>query len=92
MSQNENDKHVETEQMAVFILTSMEGTLSLSRFYKDKRFLDMVIIQIKAIFSNSFVYIFLKIRDRLVSYAEFRKKRYVGSANSGILMFYRILA
>jgi TetR/AcrR family transcriptional regulator, transcriptional repressor for nem operon len=49
ISQNEIDKHVDSEQMAVFILTSMEGALALSRLYKDKRYLDMVIIQIKAI-------------------------------------------
>ncbi|MCM3676551.1 TetR/AcrR family transcriptional regulator [Peribacillus simplex] len=48
-SQNEIDKHIDSEQMAVFILSSMEGALVLSRLYKDKRYLDMVIMQIKAI-------------------------------------------
>ncbi|MDQ0971108.1 TetR/AcrR family transcriptional repressor of nem operon [Neobacillus niacini] len=47
MSQNEIDKHIDSEQMAVFILSSLEGALALSRLYKDKQFLEMVIMQIK---------------------------------------------
>ncbi|TDL75706.1 TetR/AcrR family transcriptional regulator [Rhodococcus qingshengii] len=46
-SQNEIDKHIDSEQMAVFILSSLEGALALSRLYKDKQFLEMVIMQIK---------------------------------------------
>ncbi|MDQ0971119.1 TetR/AcrR family transcriptional repressor of nem operon [Neobacillus niacini] len=48
-SQNEIDKHVDSEQMAVLILSSLEGALALSRLYKDKRYLDMVIMQVNAI-------------------------------------------
>jgi TetR/AcrR family transcriptional regulator, transcriptional repressor for nem operon len=47
-SQNEIDTHIDSEQMAVLILSSLEGALALSRLYKDKRYLDMVIMQIKA--------------------------------------------
>jgi TetR/AcrR family transcriptional regulator, transcriptional repressor for nem operon len=47
-SQNEIDEHVDSEQMAVFILSSFEGALALSRLYKDKRYLDMIIMQINA--------------------------------------------
>ncbi|MDR4928465.1 MULTISPECIES: TetR family transcriptional regulator C-terminal domain-containing protein [Peribacillus] len=47
--QNEINMNVDSEQMTVFILSSMEGALALSRFYKDKRYLDMVIMQINAI-------------------------------------------
>jgi TetR/AcrR family transcriptional regulator, transcriptional repressor for nem operon len=47
--QNEINMNVDSEQMAVFILSSMEGALALSRLYKDKRYLDMVIMQINAI-------------------------------------------
>jgi TetR/AcrR family transcriptional regulator, transcriptional repressor for nem operon len=47
-SQNEIDKHVDSVHMAVFILSSFEGALALSRLYKDKRYLDMVITQINA--------------------------------------------
>jgi TetR/AcrR family transcriptional regulator, transcriptional repressor for nem operon len=47
-SQNEIDTHVDSEQMAVLILSSLEGALALSRLYKDKRYLDMVIMQITA--------------------------------------------
>ncbi|MBY0147502.1 TetR/AcrR family transcriptional regulator [Neobacillus niacini] len=47
-SQNEIGKHVDSEHMAVFILSSFEGALALSRLYKDKRYLDMVIMQINA--------------------------------------------
>jgi TetR/AcrR family transcriptional regulator, transcriptional repressor for nem operon len=47
--QNEIDKQVDSEQMAVFILSSMEGALALSRLYKDKRYLDMAIMQVNAI-------------------------------------------
>ncbi|MEH7095038.1 TetR/AcrR family transcriptional regulator [Neobacillus vireti] len=48
-NKNEIDEHVDSEQMAVFILSSMEGALALSRLYKDKRYLDMVIVQIKSL-------------------------------------------
>ena len=47
-SQNEIDRHVDSEHMAVLILSSFEGALALSRLYKDKRYLDMVIMQINA--------------------------------------------
>ncbi|MBT2737973.1 hypothetical protein J7E66_25155 [Bacillus sp. ISL-7] len=47
--QNEINMNVDSEQMTVFILSSMEGALALSRLYKDKRYLDMVIMQINAI-------------------------------------------
>jgi TetR/AcrR family transcriptional regulator, transcriptional repressor for nem operon len=47
-SQNEIDEHVDSEHMAVFILSSFEGALALSRLYKDKRYLDMVMMQINA--------------------------------------------
>ncbi|MGP7819376.1 hypothetical protein ACTXGU_19845 [Niallia sp. 01092] len=47
--QNEINMNVDSEQMTVFILSSMEGALALSRLYKDKRYLNMVIMQINAI-------------------------------------------
>lgn len=47
-SRNEIDIQADSEQLAVFILSSMEGALALSRLYKDKRYLDMVIMQITA--------------------------------------------
>jgi TetR/AcrR family transcriptional regulator, transcriptional repressor for nem operon len=47
-SQNEIDRHVDSEHMAVLILSSFEGALALSRLYKDSRYLDMVIMQINA--------------------------------------------
>lgn len=47
-SQDEIDKHMDSEEMAVFILSSLEGALALSRLYKDKRYLDMVTKQINA--------------------------------------------
>jgi TetR/AcrR family transcriptional regulator, transcriptional repressor for nem operon len=47
-SQNEIDKYIDSEQMAVLILSSLEGSLALSRLYKDKRYLDMVTMQINA--------------------------------------------
>jgi TetR/AcrR family transcriptional regulator, transcriptional repressor for nem operon len=42
----EIDNHVDAEKMAVFILSSMEGSLVFSRLYKDKRYLEMVLDQI----------------------------------------------
>lgn len=47
-SQDEIDKHMDSEEMAVFILSSLEGALALSRLYKDKRYLDMITKQINA--------------------------------------------
>ncbi|TDL75696.1 TetR/AcrR family transcriptional regulator [Rhodococcus qingshengii] len=47
--QNEIKMNVDSEQMAVFIISSLEGALALSRLYKDKRYLDMAIMQATAI-------------------------------------------
>ncbi|MGJ7913112.1 TetR/AcrR family transcriptional regulator [Neobacillus sp. LXY-1] len=47
-SQHDIDEQIDSEQMAVFILSSLEGALAISRIYKDQRYLDMVIGQIKA--------------------------------------------
>ncbi|MEH7109606.1 TetR/AcrR family transcriptional regulator [Bacillus sp. JJ1764] len=47
-SQHEMDEQIDSEQMAVFILSSLEGALAISRIYKDQRYLDMVTGQIKA--------------------------------------------
>lgn len=48
-NQNEINKEVDTEQMAVIILSSFEGALALSRLFQDKIYLEMVIKQIKSI-------------------------------------------
>jgi TetR/AcrR family transcriptional repressor of nem operon len=47
-NQNEINNAVDAEQMAVFILSSLEGALALSRLYKDEGYLEMIILQIKA--------------------------------------------
>ncbi|MBT2697512.1 TetR/AcrR family transcriptional regulator [Bacillus sp. ISL-40] len=47
-NQNEINKAVDSDQMAVFILSSLEGALALSRLYKDDEYLEMVILQIKS--------------------------------------------
>ncbi|MEH7076527.1 TetR/AcrR family transcriptional regulator [Neobacillus drentensis] len=47
-TQNEIDKQVNSEEVAVLILSSLEGALALSRLNKDKKYLDLVIKQIKA--------------------------------------------
>ncbi|MFP5112556.1 TetR/AcrR family transcriptional regulator [Bacillaceae bacterium C204] len=48
-NQNEINKEVDTEQMAVIILSSIEGALALSRLFQDKIYLELVIKQIKSI-------------------------------------------
>ncbi|QIZ06596.1 TetR/AcrR family transcriptional regulator [Priestia megaterium] len=47
-NQNEINNAVDADQMAVFILSSLEGALALSRLYKDEGYLEMIILQIKA--------------------------------------------
>ncbi|MEH6939122.1 TetR/AcrR family transcriptional regulator [Bacillus sp. JJ664] len=44
---NEIKKDIQPNEMAVFIISSMEGSLALSRLNKDKKYLDMVILQLK---------------------------------------------
>lgn len=45
--QNEIKVDINPEEMSVFILSSLEGSLALSRLNKDKKYLDMVILQLK---------------------------------------------
>lgn len=45
-SKKEIKSEIESEQMAVFILSSIEGALALTRLYKDTKYLDMVDKQI----------------------------------------------
>jgi len=47
-NQNEINNAVDADQMAVFILSSLEGALALSRLYKEEGYLEMIILQIKA--------------------------------------------
>ncbi len=44
---NEINKDIHPEEMAVFILSSLEGSLALSRLNRDKKYLDMIIKQLK---------------------------------------------
>lgn len=44
---NEIKKDIQPEEIAVFILSSLEGSLALSRLNKDKKYLDMIIFQLK---------------------------------------------
>ncbi len=44
---NEIKKDIHSEEMAVFILSSLEGSLALSRLNRDKKYLDMIILQLK---------------------------------------------
>lgn len=46
-NQNEIGKDLDSEEMTVFILSSLEGALALSRLYKDKRYLEMVTKHLK---------------------------------------------
>lgn len=45
-NRNEIGSDIDPEKMAVFILSSLEGALALSRLYKDKNYLDMVNMQL----------------------------------------------
>lgn len=47
INQNEIKKEIKPDQMAVFILSSLEGALALSRLYNDKKYLDSVNVQLK---------------------------------------------
>ncbi|MGZ9818162.1 TetR/AcrR family transcriptional regulator [Peribacillus simplex] len=47
--QNEIKKDLDPEHMAIFILSSLEGSLALSRLFKDKIYLQLVDKQIKEI-------------------------------------------
>ena len=47
-NQNEINNAVDADQMAVIILSSLEGALALSRLYRDEGYLEMIILQIKA--------------------------------------------
>lgn len=44
---NEIKEEINPEEMSVFILSSLEGSLALSRLNKDKKYLEMVILQLK---------------------------------------------
>lgn len=44
---NEINKDIHPDQMAVFILSSLEGSLALSRLNRDKKYLEMIIKQLK---------------------------------------------
>ncbi|WP_080848658.1 TetR/AcrR family transcriptional regulator [Cytobacillus gottheilii] len=44
----EINKKVNPEQMSIFILASLEGGLALSRLYKEKKYLDTVIMQLNS--------------------------------------------
>lgn len=48
-NQNEIKKDLNADQMAIFILSSLEGALALSRLYKDQSYLELVIFQLKTI-------------------------------------------
>jgi len=44
---NEIKKEIQPNEMAVFIISALEGSLALSRLNRDKKYLDMVILQLK---------------------------------------------
>ncbi|MET3195091.1 TetR/AcrR family transcriptional regulator [Bacillus sp. OAE603] len=44
---NEINKDIHPDEMAVFILSSLEGSLALNRLNRDKKYLDMIIKQLK---------------------------------------------
>lgn len=46
---SEIQEELEIESTAVFILSSLEGALALSRLHKDNRYLEMSISQLKAL-------------------------------------------
>jgi len=46
-ARNEIKKDIIPEEMAVFILSSLEGSLALSRLNRDKKYLEMIIFQLK---------------------------------------------
>ncbi|MGZ9818152.1 TetR family transcriptional regulator C-terminal domain-containing protein [Peribacillus simplex] len=48
--QNEIKMDLDPEQVAIFILSSLEGSLALSRLYKDNIYLHLVDKQIKELF------------------------------------------
>lgn len=47
-NQNEIKKGIVPEQMAISILSSLEGALAISRLFQDKSYLELVIKQLKA--------------------------------------------
>ncbi|MDN7240622.1 TetR/AcrR family transcriptional regulator [Planococcus sp. N028] len=46
---SEIQEELEIESAAIFILSSLEGALALSRLYKDQRYLEMTISQLKGL-------------------------------------------